>query len=82
MTASLSTVPTLDDIQEAETCQWINEQLDRLKAIVLDNGADPELVEAIEYIREENLCWEPSNAASSLAISRQGLTTKCAKMCN
>ena len=82
MTAGLSTVPTLDDIEEAETCQWINEQLDRLNAMVLENGADPELVEAIEYLREENLCWEPGKAASSLAISRQGLTTKCAYICN
>ena len=44
----------LQDIEEAETCIWIDHGLLRVKRLVLDHGGDQELLDVIEFLLSEN----------------------------
>lgn len=52
--------PTLEDIEEHETTRWLDEQLDRIETLVREHGGDDEMLEAIDYLREENQRWTVS----------------------
>lgn len=69
--------PTLEDIEEHETALWIDEQLGRIEALILEYGADDEMLEAISYLREENDRWsipqvEEMEQAGLLTLSDDG----------
>lgn len=69
--------PTLEDIEEHETALWIDEQLGRIEALILEHGADDEMLEAIRYLREENDRWsipqvEEMEQAGLLTLSDDG----------
>ena len=69
--------PTLEDIEEHETALWIDEQLGRIEALILEHGADDEMLEAISYLREENDRWsipqvEEMEQAGLLTLSDDG----------
>lgn len=62
---------TLDAIEDYETCEWLNEQLDRLEQLVRDNGEDDEMLEAISFLREENNEWWTPSDVEQMARSGQ-----------
>jgi len=69
--------PTLEDIEEHETARWLDEQLGRIEALILEHGADDEMLEAISYLREENDRWsipqvEEMEQAGLLTLSDDG----------
>jgi hypothetical protein len=64
---------TLDDIERAETNLWVKRQLDRLQELVLANGEDPEMLEAIEFLREENEWWSDPKADQAINLGRIAL---------
>lgn len=49
--------PSLDEIEEYETAQWLGEQLDRIERLVREHGNDDEMLEAIGLLREESSRW-------------------------
>lgn len=49
--------PSLDEIEEYETAQWLGEQLDRIERLVREHGNDDEMLEAISLLREESSRW-------------------------
>jgi len=68
---------TLDDIEEHETARWIDEQLDRIERLVREHGADDEMLEAIQYLRDENEWWtspdvEELDRSGRLLVPREG----------
>ncbi|MCK9541327.1 MAG: cytochrome P450 [Novosphingobium sp.] len=50
-------IPKLEDIEEHETAQWLDQQLDRIEQLIRENGADEDMLEAISYLRDENDQW-------------------------
>ena len=68
---------TLDDVEEHETARWIDEQLDRIERLVREHGADDEMLEAIQYLRDENEWWtspdvEELDRSGRLLVPREG----------
>lgn len=49
--------PSLDEIEEYETAQWLGEQLDRIERLVRKHSDDDEMLEAIGVLREESRRW-------------------------
>jgi hypothetical protein len=64
---------SLDDIEETETSMWLQEQLNRIEELVLEHGADDEMLEAIEYLIIENdERWISPEIAVRLGATRTG----------
>jgi len=68
---------TLDDVEEHETARWLDEQLDRIERLVREHGADDEMLEAIQYLRDENEWWaspdvEELDRSGALLMPREG----------
>jgi len=68
---------TLDNIEEHETARWLDEQLDRIERLVREHGADDEMLEAIQYLRDENEWWtspdvEELDRSGRLLVPREG----------
>ena len=61
--------PSLDEIEEYETAQWLGEQLDRIERLVREHGNDDEMLEAISLLREESSRWV---APDSEDLARSG----------
>ena len=51
--------PSLDlqELECVETCRWVREKLDSLEALVIAHSSDPELLEVIEFLRDDNESW-------------------------
>ena len=64
--------PTLESIEAHETARWLDEQLDRIEALVREHGADDDMLEAINYLRDENGQWATSDVGE---LERAGLLT-------
>ena len=47
----------LERLQEAETTLWVKEGLDRLEEHVRATGGDEELLDLIEYLKDDNDYW-------------------------
>lgn len=72
MTNADRRAPTLEDIEVHETARWLDEQLDRIEALVREHGGDNDMLEAISYVRDENGQWVTSDVEE---LERAGLLT-------
>ena len=62
--------PSLEDIEETETCLCVEQQLERVHAFLVERGADSEMLDAIEYLREDNDRWIDPKIAEDLRTGR------------
>jgi hypothetical protein len=46
--------PSLKDIEQTITCLWVEQQLNRIRDCLEEHGADDEMLDAIDYLLEEN----------------------------
>ncbi len=63
---------SLDEIEETETSLWLLEQLKRIQKLVEEHGADDEMLEAIEYLIEDNDRWISSEIETAMGSKRTG----------
>ena len=61
---------SLEDIEETETGLWIEHQLCRIRGFLVEHGADEEMLDAIEYLREENDRWIDPKIAKDLRAGK------------
>lgn len=47
----------LENLQEAETYLWVKEGLDRLDKLLQSIDADDELLDLVDYLKEDNEQW-------------------------
>lgn len=48
---------SIDNIDETETAMWLRNQLRRLRDFVEHHGGDEDMLEAVEYLIEDNEVW-------------------------
>lgn len=58
--------PDLDDIEEAETGLWLHGQLSRIRAVLEGLDSDKEMLDAIDYLIEENERWIDPDIANAV----------------
>jgi hypothetical protein len=46
--------PSLENIDEAKTGLWVEQQLNRIRRYLVEHGADDEMLDAIDFLLEEN----------------------------
>jgi hypothetical protein len=63
---------SLDDIEETETSLWILEQLKRIQKLLVEHEADDEMLEAVEYLIEDNDRWICTEIEMGLGSNRAG----------
>ena len=63
---------SLDDIEETETSMWLLEQLNRIQKLLVEHGTDDEMLEAVEYLIEDNDRWISPEIAMRLGSDRTG----------
>jgi hypothetical protein len=57
---------SLEDIEETETGLWIGQQLTRIRDFLAERGADSEMLDVVEYLREDNEHWIDPKIAEDL----------------
>jgi hypothetical protein len=62
--------PSLEDIEETETSLWVDEQLNRIRDFLSERGADSEMLDAVEYLREDNERWIDPKIADDLRTGK------------
>jgi hypothetical protein len=58
--------PSLEDIEEAETSLWVEQQLNSIRHFLVQHGADKEMLDVIDYLLEENKDWIDPKIANDL----------------
>lgn len=71
-TAKTARNMSLADIEETETSLWLLEQLNRIQKLLVEHGADDELLEAVEYLIEDNDQWVSPKIEALLGSTRTG----------
>jgi hypothetical protein len=62
--------PSLEDIEETETSLWVEQQLNRIRDFLAERGADSEMLDALECLREENERWIDPQIAKDLRAGK------------
>jgi len=62
---------SLRDVEETETCLWIHEQLNRMRELLVEHGADSEMLDAVDYLVDDNKGWINPEIAAHLGSVRQ-----------
>lgn len=65
----------LEDLEEAETGLWVKAGLDRLEELVRATGGDEELLDIIDYLREDNEQWIDPEFAEKAAQAPTALSS-------
>jgi hypothetical protein len=63
---------SLDDIEETETSLWLLEQLNRIQKLLEEHGADDDMLDAVEYLIEDNDRWISPEIAARLGSTPTG----------
>ena len=63
---------SLGDIEETETSLWLHEQLNRMQKLLVEHGADVEMLDAVEYLIEDNNGWINPEIQMRLGSTRTG----------
>jgi prolyl oligopeptidase PreP (S9A serine peptidase family) len=58
--------PRLEDIEQAETTLWVEQQMNRIHEFLVERGADSEMLDAVAYLIEENDRWIDPQVAEDL----------------
>jgi hypothetical protein len=61
---------SLENIEETETGLWVEQQVSRIRDFLVEHGADGEMLDAIEYLREENDRWIDPKIAKDLRAGK------------
>ncbi len=64
---------SLGDIEETETSLWLHEQLNRIQKLLVEDGADVEMLDAVEYLIEDNNGWINPEIQMRLGSTRTGI---------
>jgi len=62
----------VNEIEETETSLWVHEQLNRMKMLLVEHGADVEMLDALEYLIEDNKGWINPEIAMRLGSTSAG----------
>jgi hypothetical protein len=65
-------IASIDDIQETETSLWIHEQLNRIRELLVEHGADDEMLDAVDYLVDDNKGWINPEIAEALGSAGTG----------
>jgi hypothetical protein len=63
---------SLDDIEETAISLWLLEQLNRIQKLLEEHGSDDEMLQAVEYLIEDNERWISPEIALHLGSTRTG----------
>ncbi len=63
---------SLRDVEETETSLWIHEQLNRIRELLVEHGADDEMLDAVDYLIEDNKGWINPEIAEALGSTGTG----------
>jgi hypothetical protein len=66
LTAKRSGIASIDDVQETATSLWIHEQLNRIRELLVEHGADDEMLDAVDYLVDDNKGWINPEIAEAL----------------
>jgi hypothetical protein len=58
--------PSLEGIEEAETTLWVQRQLNCIRDCLSQHGADDEMLDAVDYLLEDNERWLDPQIADDL----------------
>jgi hypothetical protein len=72
LTAKRSGIESIDDIEETATCLWIHEQLNRIRELLVEHGADDEMLDAVDYLVDDNKGWTNPEIAEALGSTGTG----------
>jgi hypothetical protein len=61
---------SLEDIEETETGLWVEQQLSRIRDFLVARAADSEMLDAVDYLREDNERWIDPEIAQELRAGR------------
>jgi hypothetical protein len=62
--------PSLDDIEQARTCLWVEQQLNRIRDCLEEHRADDEMLDAVDFLLEENNDWLDPQIARDLRAGK------------
>jgi hypothetical protein len=62
--------PSLEDIDDAKTCLWVEQQLNRVRRFLIEQGGDEEMLDVVDYLLEENKTWLDPQLADDLRAGR------------
>lgn len=62
--------PSLEEIEETETSLWVEEQLNRIRNCLVEHGADDEMLDAVDYLLEDNKGWINDQIAGDLRAGK------------
>jgi hypothetical protein len=51
---------------------WIHEQLNRIRKLLVEHGADDELLDAVDYLVDDNKGWINPEIAEALGSAGTG----------
>jgi hypothetical protein len=69
LTAKRSGIANIRDVQETVTCLWIHEQLNRIRELLVEHGADDEMLDAVDYLVRDNKGWIDPEIAAALGCA-------------
>jgi hypothetical protein len=72
LTAKRSESVSLRDVAETQTCLWIHEQLNRIRGLLVEREADDEMLDAVDYLVEDNKGWINPEIAEALGHAGTG----------
>jgi hypothetical protein len=72
LTAKRSRIASIRDVEETETCLWIHKQLNRIRKLLVEHGADDEMLDAVDYLVDDNKGWINPEIAEALGSTGTG----------
>jgi len=69
LTAKRSGIASIRDVQETETSHG---QLNRIRELLVEHGADDEMLDAVDYLVEDNKGWINPEIAARLGCTGTG----------
>ena len=69
LTAKRSLIASIPVVEETETSLWIHEQLNRIRELLVEHGADDEMLDAVDYLVEDNKGWMNPEIAAHLGFA-------------
>jgi hypothetical protein len=72
LTAKRSLIASIPVVEETETSLWIHEQLNRIRELLVEHGADDEMLDAVDYLVDDNKGWIDPEIAAALGSAGSG----------
>jgi uncharacterized protein (DUF1786 family) len=72
LTAKRSLTASIPVVEETETSLWIHEQLNRIRELLVEHGADDEMLDAVDYLVDDNKGWINPEIAEALGSTGTG----------